>query len=754
MFSRYFQPYGIKRRLPVADRLWLDEPRQLRYVEIAVRLGSSVGQPERIALLVEKAGIDMGAGRTDSAMAALDEALATADTPQVRREIDYQRGRACLRARRNADAEAIFLRTLAATQPPDGLGRRALLQLGRTHISQGRYGDAIASLRRGLEGGGHTRQNQVGGHYDLVYSLVHEGLNAEADAVLDDAERGLDASETLALARLAYYRAWVAFARRDVEAAGAMVDDARREFVVHREFESVACADLLRACVDFERADLTGALQRCDAMLQSTAVLRADLLLAVLLLRGLTLFVIGRFAEAKAEYRRAARLGETQGLPLLQARALEWLGDAHGFCGEWEHARTVLGHAMTVRRSVGDRLGEAMALASMGNVERQTGGMAAAATYYDQARTLAAAIGSRWEVARIDGEQMEACFLAGDTRGAERHAAAAMAAYEGLGDSLRLARVLKHMGQIAAVRDEFDAAEEWFQRAIKLVDGDANRIVRAELLDSRAEARADAGRVDDALKDLAAAHVLAEPTGSFHLLNHIAAHAGQIRERHAAQNVLNRYMEPKIVSRLLARGPRRLVENVEQDATILFSDIRGFTHLTERLGPHEVVALLNEHFEAMTDEIVQRGGTIDKFIGDAVMAVFGDPGRPREDDALRAVQAAVAMVRRRTRLNLTRQAAGHAWIDIGVGVNTGTVVMGNIGSARRMNYTVIGDAVNVAARLEALTKVHGHPVLISAETRGRLAHDWQTIPLGHLEVKGRAGKVDMYAVPCDGDDAL
>ncbi|MSP91440.1 MAG: tetratricopeptide repeat protein [Myxococcales bacterium] len=754
MFSRYFQPYGIKRRLPVADRVWLDEPRQLRYVEIAVRLGAVLARAERIALLVEKAGIDMGAGRTDSAMAALDEARAAAETPQGRREIDYQRGRACLRARRNGDAEVLFRQTLAGTQLPDDLGRRALLQLGRTHISQGRYSDAIASLRQGLEGGGHTRQNHVGGHYDLVYALVHEGLNSEADAVLDAAESALDTSETLAHARLAYYRAWVAFARRDIDAAGTLVDDARREFVVHREFESVGCADLLRACIDFERADLTAAAWRCDAMLQSTAVLRADLLLAVLLLHGLTLFVIGRFAEAKAEYRRAARLGETQELPLLQARALEWLGDAHGFCGEWEHARTALAQCMAVRRSVGDRLGEAMALASLGNVERQTGGMAAAAAYYDEARTLATAIGSRWEVARIDGEQMEACFLAGDTRGAERYAAEAMAAYEALGDSLRLARVVKHMGQIAAVRDDFDIAEDCFQRAIDLVNFDANRIVRAELLDSRAESRADAGRVDDALRDLAAAQALAEPTGSVHLLNHISAHAAQIRERHAAQNVLNRYMEPKIVSRLLARGPRRLAENVEQDATILFSDIRGFTHLTESLGPHEVVALLNEHFEAMTDEIVQRGGTIDKFIGDAVMAVFGDPGRPRDDDAQRAVQAAVAMVRRRTRLNLTRKVVGLAWIDIGVGVNTGTVVMGNIGSARRMNYTVIGDAVNVAARLEALTKVHGHPVLISAETRGRLTHDWRTIPLGHIEVKGRAGKVDMYAVPCDGDDAL
>src|SRR6185503_10587278 len=138
-----------------------------------------------------------------------------------------------------------------------------------------------------------------------------------------------------------------------------------------------------------------------------------------------------------------------------------------------------------------------------------------------------------------------------------------------------------------------------------------------------------------------------------------------------------------------------------------FSDIRGYTTLTERLGAQEVVAFLNEHFTAMTDEIVAHGGTIDKFMGDAVMAVFGDPGKPAPDDAIRAVRAAIAMVQRREALNRERSRRGLEPIEIGVGIDSGLIVMGNIGSSRRFTFTVIGDAVNSASRLEGLTKTMG-----------------------------------------------
>jgi class 3 adenylate cyclase len=751
VFSRYFQPYGLKRRLPVAEHPYLDDARQLQYVEVVVRLAHAEDPRERIGLLCDKADVDSGAGRFDHALHVLDEARKLADVAvtDARRDVDFQRGRACYRSGRHAEAACLFDAVVASGQAPDDmLRRRALLQLGRVHISQGRYGEAIACLREGMEGSGHTRQNVLGGLYDLVYALVYEGAYAEADQVLDDAEGALDLTETLARARLAYYRSWVAFARRDIDHALALVDDARREFAVHRQFEALACGDLLRACLDFERADLNACLRRCDDMLAGAAELRPDVTPSVLLLRGLTLFVAGRFAAAKSEYRRAARMAEGEGLMLHQARALEWLADVHVFCDEVDHARASLRRSLEVRRQAGDRLGEAMTLAGLGNLERRLGHYATAHELYDEARTLADTLNNRWEMARIDTEQMEASFLQGDTRKAEAFADAAARGYEALGDRLRLARVVKHLGQIAAVRDDFELAEAQFQRALDLVAHDPNRIIRAELLDSRAEARADATRVDDALRDLHEAQLLAEPTGSLHLCNYLAGHAAQIRERHAAQSVLNRYMEPKIVSRLLARGPRRLAENVEQEASILFSDIRGFTLMTERWGPHEVVALLNEHFDAMTEEIVARGGTLDKFIGDAVMAVFGDPGRPRPDDAQRAVAAAVAMVQRRAQLNAERFKRGQHGIEIGVGVNTGTVVMGNIGSARRMTYTVIGDAVNVAARLEALTKVAKHLLLISGATRNRLGDEWHALPLGKVEVKGREGRVEMYAVPC------
>jgi adenylate cyclase len=239
---------------------------------------------------------------------------------------------------------------------------------------------------------------------------------------------------------------------------------------------------------------------------------------------------------------------------------------------------------------------------------------------------------------------------------------------------------------------------------------------------------------------------MAEAAGAKFLEETLRRRSEAMRERHAAQALLGRYMEPKIAARLLASGPRRLAGNIAQDATILFSDIRGFTTLTERLGAQEVVAFLNEHFTAMTEEIVAEGGTIDKFIGDAVMAVFGDPGRPRPDDAQRAVRAAIGMTRKRRALDEERATRGQPPIKIGVGIDTGPIVMGSIGSARRLSFTVIGDAVNIAARLETLTKSMDVDILISGTTFSRLDGTIETKELGSVEVKGRVGKVEIRSV--------
>ncbi|MDH4184759.1 MAG: GAF domain-containing protein, partial [Nitrospinota bacterium] len=165
---------------------------------------------------------------------------------------------------------------------------------------------------------------------------------------------------------------------------------------------------------------------------------------------------------------------------------------------------------------------------------------------------------------------------------------------------------------------------------------------------------------------------------------------------------MSRYMDPVIADKLLGAG-EDILGGKSALATVLFSDIRSFTTLTEELGPQGTVALLNEYFTIMVDCIQHEGGMLDKFIGDAIMAAFGMP-IPKGDDEDRAVRAAISMHRQLSLFNQDRANHGKKPVDMGVGLNTGTVVSGNIGSPKRMDYTMIGDGVNLASRLESACK--------------------------------------------------
>ena len=153
----------------------------------------------------------------------------------------------------------------------------------------------------------------------------------------------------------------------------------------------------------------------------------------------------------------------------------------------------------------------------------------------------------------------------------------------------------------------------------------------------------------------------------------------------------------------------------ESVATILFSDIRSFTTHSEKLGAQGTVAMLNEYFTLMVDCIQEEGGMLDKFIGDAIMAGFGMPVA-HDDDVDRSVRASIKMINELRRWNVQRASEGKAAIDIGIGLNTDMVVSGNIGSKKRMDYTMIGDGVNLASRLESACKQYGAHILISEYT--------------------------------------
>jgi len=210
------------------------------------------------------------------------------------------------------------------------------------------------------------------------------------------------------------------------------------------------------------------------------------------------------------------------------------------------------------------------------------------------------------------------------------------------------------------------------------------------------------------------------------------------------KSTMSRYMDPRLADQLMAGGEDAL-GGKSATVTVLFSDVRNFTGITEELGAHGTVKLLNEYFTIMVECIQKRGGMLDKFIGDAIMAAFGLP-LPHDDDEDRAVRSAISMIEDLRAWNADRVANGKKPVDIGVGLNTDNVVSGNIGSPRRMDYTIIGDGVNLASRLESACKQYGARILISELTYKRLKGTYRVREADKVVVKGKTEAVTIYEV--------
>jgi adenylate cyclase len=184
---------------------------------------------------------------------------------------------------------------------------------------------------------------------------------------------------------------------------------------------------------------------------------------------------------------------------------------------------------------------------------------------------------------------------------------------------------------------------------------------------------------------------------------------------------------------------------MSREMTVLFSDIRGFTTASEKGTPEAIVAQLNEYFSEMVRVLFEHHGTLDKFVGDMVMGLFGAPvADPKHAD--HAVATAVEMTAALERLNEKWRANGQPTLDIGIGINSGEMIAGNIGSDTIMSYTVIGDAVNLGSRLESLNKDYGTHILISQATKDRLTIPVETRLVGEAHVKGRSQAVVVYEV--------
>ncbi len=214
-------------------------------------------------------------------------------------------------------------------------------------------------------------------------------------------------------------------------------------------------------------------------------------------------------------------------------------------------------------------------------------------------------------------------------------------------------------------------------------------------------------------------------------------------EQRALRRMLSRYLSPAVAA-AVAREPDRIDLGGElREMTVLFSDIRGFTTLAERTPPRELVALLNEYLTRMVDVLFVHGGTLDKYMGDAIMAFWNAP-QPQPDHPVRACQTALAMVAALDRLRTEWAARGVPQLDIGIGINTGPMVFGNMGSVLRTDFTVIGDSVNLASRLEGLNKEYGTRIIVGEATRAAVGEAFAFRFLDLVAVKGKTEPVAIY----------
>ncbi|HKP45984.1 MAG TPA: adenylate/guanylate cyclase domain-containing protein [Pyrinomonadaceae bacterium] len=218
-----------------------------------------------------------------------------------------------------------------------------------------------------------------------------------------------------------------------------------------------------------------------------------------------------------------------------------------------------------------------------------------------------------------------------------------------------------------------------------------------------------------------------------------------LAERDRVRDLLGKVVSPEVAAELLRKDV--VLGGEEREVTVLFSDLRDFTSMSERLPPQEMLGILNRYFTRMSAIVEKHGGVVDKYMGDALMALFGAPLK-NPDDADRAMKTALEMVAAIDELNRQWQIRGLPRVGLGIGVNTDIVVAGNMGSATRLNYTVIGDGVNLASRLEGLTKMpeYATRIIISGSTLASAKERYHTRRLGEVAVKGKQKATEIFAL--------
>ena len=229
------------------------------------------------------------------------------------------------------------------------------------------------------------------------------------------------------------------------------------------------------------------------------------------------------------------------------------------------------------------------------------------------------------------------------------------------------------------------------------------------------------------------------------ILGYIHRYFIEAKTKEKVENAMGKYMSEDVMKNVIKNIDNLGLGGKKATVTVLFSDIRGFTSMSEKMSAQEVSQLLNEYFSAMEPIVTKYNGIINKFIGDAVMAVFGEPIND-EQHPLNAVKCGYEMLKKVEELDIKWQKEGKPTIQIGVGINTGEVFVGNIGSEKRMEYTVIGDTVNLASRLESYNKTYKTHILISSTTYEASKDFIETNRISDVEIRGKAEKMDIFEV--------
>ncbi|MBU0993367.1 MAG: adenylate/guanylate cyclase domain-containing protein [Proteobacteria bacterium] len=221
------------------------------------------------------------------------------------------------------------------------------------------------------------------------------------------------------------------------------------------------------------------------------------------------------------------------------------------------------------------------------------------------------------------------------------------------------------------------------------------------------------------------------------------------REKHFIHKAFGHYVSPHVVNALVKRPDKLSLKGEQKELTIFFSDIRDFTTISESMNSHQLGILLNEYLTAMSTIVMEYEGMVDKFIGDAIMAIWGAP-LDDENHARNAARASLKMMETLTKLQVHWESQGFPKIDIGIGVNTGMVSVGNFGSHARFDYTVIGDNVNLASRLEGLNKMYGTKIIISEFTKMAIGDSFSCRLIDLVKVKGKKESTKIFELVCEG----